>query len=97
MTMTAEVAALRVLALITSPLLDSGGHDDAYEALAAADKHMQSLSTGERELLGIAWSLFSGDHPLGRVDADNASAVLQVLAARYAPSLTFIQPVTPTL
>lgn len=90
MSLTNEHAALRVLSLIQSPLLDVGGYDDAYEALAAADKHLGSFSTGENELLNIAWAIYNGSHPLGKLDADNAAAVIRVLAQRYAPTLEIV-------
>lgn len=84
MTISSAEAALRVLALIDSPLLDPPG-DDAYAALAAADAKIGQLSTGENELLNIAWSLYRDTTPFGQIDARNAAAVLRVLAERYAP------------
>lgn len=90
MSLTSEHAALRVLNLIRSPLLDVGGYDDAYDALAAADKHLGALSTGEAALLNLAWSLFNGSNLLGQLDADNAAAVIRILARRYAPKLDIV-------
>lgn len=85
MSLTSEHAALRVLNLIRSPLLDVARYDTAYDALIAADEHMGALSSGETKLLSLAWQLYLDKHPLGNVDADNAAAVLRVLAERYAP------------
>jgi ABC-type phosphate/phosphonate transport system ATPase subunit len=84
MTISSADAALRVLALINSPLLEPGQHD-AYEALTAADAHKDGLSGGEKELVNIAWSLYRETTPLGFLDAANTAAVLRILADRYAP------------
>lgn len=86
MSMTSEHAALRVLALIQSPLIDPGGHDNAYDALVEADGQHSALSSGENALVAVAWDLFKDRHPLGLLDADNAAAVIRVLADRYAPA-----------